>query len=355
MRSVAPATGPPGAAGSSSGRCVHAPRVLPFDRCATRSAIRAATVALVVDDPNAHLRKSRTVRAADYERLTQALAVRLAEFLGTATETCQHNVTLEGRGTSNQIDVMWLGTLDGVRRRIVIECKNYGRALDQGRIHAFTNVVRDISIDGIPTVGVVVTPIGYQRGARELAATYDIIILELRRPLDSDLANRIVRIDVGVEIEMIGFDAVEFNWISRNPDAYAPPTLLELAMLTPLSGGPPIAVQRLLALKLGATHSEQFEASHDNPRCSVQLSEPHIVDVYGEQLGQVIAVAGTARAMCQGESFSVGPGREGIAHVLIDALDGATAWFTVDGQTRVLSGRQGQEPRDTSASKSPDN
>jgi hypothetical protein len=304
----------------------------------------------VANDPEADRKKSDAVLAAEYERLAQGIAIRLAEFFGGATETCQHNMILEGRGTNNQIDVMWLGTMNGVRRRILIECKNYRRALDQGRIHAFTNVVRDVSFDGVPTVGVVVTPSGYQRGARDLAAAYDIIILELRRPLESDFADRIVRMDINMEIKSIGFDAVEFQWVSKDPDAYASPTLLELAMLTPLSGGACIAVRRLLALRLGGTPSEQFEASLRGPRCSVQLSEPHI----GEQLGQVIAVAGTARAMSQRESFSLGPGREGIAHVLIDALNGVTAWFTVDGKTRVLARREEATSRGIPAAESHD-
>ena len=128
---------------------------------------------------------------------------------------------------------------------------------------------------------------------------------------------------------------------------YAAPSLLELATLTPLRGGPPIVVQQLLALELGATHVEQFEASRFSPRCSVNLSESHIIDVYGEQLGEVASVTGTARALSQLESFSVGPGREGIAHVLVDALDGATAWFTVDGKVCVLRGVEDGNPSTT--------
>lgn len=274
----------------------------------------------------------------DYELLAQRLASRLAEYFGGTTETCRHNVVLPGRGTNNQIDVLWVGTINGARRRIVVECKNYGRTLDQGRIHAFVNVVRDISTDDIPTVGVVVTPVGYQSGARDLAKAYDLVVLELREPIDSDLANRIVRLDVAIEIQMIGFVQMEFDWVARYPDTHAPPSLLELAMLTPVSGGPPVAAQELLALELGTSHDQQFEASRQGPRCAVTLSEPHVIDVYGEPLGQVISVAGTARASTQLESFSVGPGREGIAHVLVDALDGTTAWFTVDGEVRVLRG-----------------
>lgn len=314
-----------------------------LQRSSTQSRVASFTLWFVVGEDRSEHRSLRAANAVDYELLAQRLATRLAEAFGSTTETCQHNVVIRGRATNNQIDVLWVGTINGARQRIVIECKNYGRALDQGRIHAFVNVVRDISTDDIPTVGVVVTPVGYQRGAKAVAGAYDLLVLELREPSESDLVNRIVRLDIAIEMRMLGFEQMEFVWVERFPDTHAPPSLLELAMLTPVSGGAPIAAQELLALELGPSQAEQFELAEQRPRCEVTLPEPHVIDVYGESLGQVISVSGTARVSTLRESFTVGPGREGIAHVLVNALDGTTAWFTLDGEVRVLRGAEDEE------------
>lgn len=149
----------------------------------------------------------------DYELLARQLTARLSDALGVATEVCEHNVRLQGRGTRNQIDALWIGVINGIRQRIIIECKNYGRALDQSRVHAFRSVVEDTAADGIPTTGVFVTPIGYQAGAKSLAETYDLVLLELREPNDADLEDRIVRIDINIEVRTVSFNNVQFDWV----------------------------------------------------------------------------------------------------------------------------------------------
>ncbi len=271
-----------------------------------------------------------------YELLAQRLATQLSEALGAATETCLHNIRLPGRATPNEIDVLWIGTLNGVRQRILIECKNHGRTIEQGRVHAFRSVVADIAEDGIPTTGVFVTPKGYQRGGKRIAETYDLVLLELREPTDADLAGRIVRLDINIEMRTVAFNDVHFEWVREPSDVYWPPFLADMAFIAAPDGGERIPAQLLLAGQLGQTIDEQLEAAEDAPVCTVEFGRPHDVIIDGAVVGTAQSISATPTQSTTHASTSVGPGREGIAHLVKDTLGGQMAWFTKDGAVRVI-------------------
>lgn len=272
-----------------------------------------------------------------YEQLAKELADRLSAAFGMATERCDHKVTLPGRATTNEIDVLWVGTIGGERHRVLIECKDYGRALEQGKVHLFRSVIDDVRADGIPTTGVYVTRAGYQRGAKDIAKTYDVVLLELRTPTDLDLANRVLRIDYEIEMRTVSFKGVEFTWDKEPTGVHWPPSLTDMALLIPPDGGPPLAVQRLLGEQRGKTVDEQFAEATASPHtCTVRLPTPHPVSIDGDVVGTATAVSGTPAPSTVRTSGSMGPGREGIVHILKNTLNGETAWFTVDGKIRVM-------------------
>lgn len=60
----------------------------------------------------------------------------------------------------------------------------------------------DVTEADVPTFGVMVTTTGYQSGARNVADTYGIVILELRQPTDVDLADRVLEVNIMVEFRI---------------------------------------------------------------------------------------------------------------------------------------------------------
>ena len=137
-----------------------------------------------------------------YELLARDLAERLSSAAGAVTEQCRHDVRLAAGNTINQIDVYWVGLINGHRHRVLIECKHYNRRLVQEKVHSLRSVVRDsMAEDGIPTTGVLVTPVGYQRGAKNLAEVNEnIVLLALRPPTREDVAGRVLGFDYTIEL-----------------------------------------------------------------------------------------------------------------------------------------------------------
>lgn len=60
----------------------------------------------------------------------------------------------------------------------------------------------DVTEADVPTFGVMVTTTGYQSGARNVADTYGIVILELRQPTDVDLADRVLEVNIMVKFRI---------------------------------------------------------------------------------------------------------------------------------------------------------
>ena len=88
------------------------------------------------------------------------------------------NIQVQGRATSNQIDVLW-DSPDGANRdyRIVFEVRSYKTPsnkapfMPSGQSSMTSRTKPD-------RFGHMVTTTGYQRGAQKVADAYDLIILE---------------------------------------------------------------------------------------------------------------------------------------------------------------------------------
>ena len=107
----------------------------------------------------------------EYEKFTRELCERLALYKGLLSSSVQHNVKLRGEsGLNHQIDVYWEYEKNGEVHRVAIECKNYSYGVSIGKVRDFYGVISDL--DNVK--GIMVTTVGYQKGAKQFANHYGI-------------------------------------------------------------------------------------------------------------------------------------------------------------------------------------
>ena len=115
----------------------------------------------------------------EYEKFTQEIYQELVNADVLKTTEVQHNVKLKGRsGQEHQIDVYWEYEIAGSKHKVAIECKNYNQAVPIGRVRDFFGALYDL----VDVKGIMVTKVGYQKGAKEYASYYGIDLKELRNP-----------------------------------------------------------------------------------------------------------------------------------------------------------------------------
>jgi hypothetical protein len=265
----------------------------------------------------------------DYEQAVHELVGRLAIRAAVETTRLDHNVVVAGRATPNQIDVLWdFNDAAGQQHRVVFEARVRGRPVEQKDLHAFRSVVEDIQDVERPVVGVMVTTTGYQAGAKRIAETYGLLVLELRLPTEVDLDGRVTAIsfilNVAVPvIENLTIEAIEVL------DGQA---LEERAPWDPLEVGlkdnePLIRLEQVLVEgELGSLEipsSLHLVRRVFDPPATLFLDRKRVATV-----GAVSATVGSSAA--PPVTFTVG-GIEGLALMLRDALSGARLWFAQDG------------------------
>lgn len=115
----------------------------------------------------------------EYEKFTQEIYQELVNADVLKTTNVQHNIKLKGRsGQEHQIDVYWEYEIAGSKHKVAIECKNYNKTVAIGRVRDFYGVLCDLN----NVAGIMVTKVGYQKGAKEYALEYGISLKELRVP-----------------------------------------------------------------------------------------------------------------------------------------------------------------------------
>lgn len=115
----------------------------------------------------------------EYELFTREVYRQLSAYYQTGFTKVQHNIKLKGRsGCEHQIDVYWEYKKDGIEHRVAIECKNYKNSISISKVRDFFGVLNDIG----NIQGIMVTKVGYQKGAKQFAKEYDISLKELRSP-----------------------------------------------------------------------------------------------------------------------------------------------------------------------------
>jgi hypothetical protein len=151
----------------------------------------------------------------DYEKLTQEIYQDLLEKEGLTTEV-KHNIRVKGKATTHQIDIYWEYKIAGVKHQVAIECKNYNKRISKSIIAAFHGILIDIG----NTNGIIVTKVGFQRGAKEFADHYGINLIELREPRPEDwkgklrvLSTHVHSIEFNVKNWYIDLD---YDWCKLN-------------------------------------------------------------------------------------------------------------------------------------------
>lgn len=136
-------------------------------------------------------------RSTEYELFTQEVCRLIAGYQNLGASSVKQNVKLKGKsGQVHQVDVYWEYEKSGEVHRVAIECKNYRKSVSVGKVRDFFGVLSDLG----DMKGVMVTKVGYQKGAKQYADFYGIDLKELRAPLDGEtvIGEYEVKTDVNV-------------------------------------------------------------------------------------------------------------------------------------------------------------
>ncbi|MBO4760589.1 MAG: restriction endonuclease [Bacteroidales bacterium] len=148
----------------------------------------------------------------EYELFTQEIYRQLGQATKVNAADVQHNVRLEGRsGQKHQIDVYWEYEKDGKTHRVAIECKNYSRRISLEKVCAFKGVLDDL--DGIS--GIMVSKVGFQKGAKKYAQQYGISLKELRIPCSGETIIGEIESHIHSEVLYTLFRPDE-EWVAKN-------------------------------------------------------------------------------------------------------------------------------------------
>lgn len=268
--------------------------------------------------------------SSEYERLVEWLVGQLSKRAEVRTEQISRDVQVAGRSTVNQIDVLW-DFVDAQEQpqRVVFEARSYRRRVDQGKLHAFRSVVDDLQAADRPVKGVMITTTGYQSGAKNIASTYGLVVLELRAPTAADFAGRLGGVALTITaatpiIQDVKFEAVEiydedFATTLVEPGAISIEHAEGKADYGPLD-------ELLCRDELGPPG--QPRTVHKVRR---EFDPPAVLLVYGARTALVQAVtARVGEVAAPPVTFSVG-GAETIAWLLRDSLAGSRAWIAENG------------------------
>jgi hypothetical protein len=122
--------------------------------------------------------KNKKNTGTAYEVLVQAIFQAINNQEQVPNLVVERNKTLHGRATAHQIDVYWKFEKAGIPYETIVQAKDWQSPVKQGQLTEFKGVLDDLP----GTRGVFVTRTGYQKGARDFAAAYKIILYELREP-----------------------------------------------------------------------------------------------------------------------------------------------------------------------------
>jgi hypothetical protein len=263
-----------------------------------------------------------------YEELTEALMQRLGAANGITTLRLERDVLLSGHATDNRVDVLWeFKPAPGRVVQLLFECRSYTRRINQQALHSWRSVVDDVAKPGIETIGVMVTTTGYQSGAQRVADSYGIVILELRAPTASDLANRwrSVRIAFVARLPVIT-DLAAMAIEQLGPDASANGALGDF-FLEFDDGTSERLADHLLRGELSSLEEPPTEP-HPVTRA---FPSPVLLRHRDEPVARVVQITATV-AEAQADPMVIETPTAEIAWMLADTLTGSRTWFATDGR-----------------------
>lgn len=110
----------------------------------------------------------------DFESYVQYVYSTLLNLRGEKTQVSRRTTFTLPTGDSYEVDVYYEFVRVGVRHRVAIECKDWKRPVDQGKILEFHQKIKNIGSD---IVGIIASRSGYQSGADKVAARHNILLL----------------------------------------------------------------------------------------------------------------------------------------------------------------------------------
>jgi hypothetical protein len=142
----------------------------------------------------------------EYEKFVQSVYQAILNAEGVDNVSVKHNIQLQGQsGCSHQIDVFWEFRLAGQIYKTAIECKNFNKPVQIGKVRDFYGV-----ISGIPGLGgIFATKIDFQSGAKKFAAQKGISLKLIREPTDIDWQGRLRKIHFNMHI--VNVDIISFE------------------------------------------------------------------------------------------------------------------------------------------------
>lgn len=268
--------------------------------------------------------------AREYEELVRDLIGRLAGDAPVTTLRLQRDVELQGRANPIQVDVLWdFMDAEGHGYRLLFEARSYRDRIKQDALHAWRSKVDDVTEPSWNYVGLMVTTTGYQRGAKRVAETYGVVVLELREPTEKDLSGRIEKIIVNMTAVIPRVTGHSFEFVELlTPDEPTVSALSSDMEVETVDGRRQRLDSVLLAGEIGPI---------DNPETPLHpvrktFDPPATLFVEGRPRVRIRAVEATV-----GQSASELPpivvgGRETLSYMLKNTLNGAHIWFGVDGR-----------------------
>jgi len=110
-----------------------------------------------------------------YEEVAQYLLNQFAEHLGL--EKVEEKQSILGQLSGRQIEIDGRGVKEGNTGFVILECKQYKDRVEAAKLEALAFRITDAGAAG----GIVVSPMGLQEGAAKIAASQNIVTVQLNR------------------------------------------------------------------------------------------------------------------------------------------------------------------------------
>jgi len=269
----------------------------------------------------------------DYEVLAQTILREAHQVQGVSNLTVEHDVQLQGKILSHQIDVLIRFERSGVQHTVIVQCKDWDSTVKQEHLLAFAGVLDDLPDH--PT-GIFVTRKGYQKGARQLAKAKNIILYTLRARTEKDLIIERIEINTTGYYPWSSQPDIKLDqaWINQQATAQKLPHGKEIQLRTAsdeksllLYNEDGTLQQSLYELKTGLFPAPLHEIPGQMvthrfavPTFIHNSGDPHFPIVRLESVTYEIAVIAMHNHIVV-ESENI------VAYILADILDGDTATF----------------------------
>src|SRR5215471_8133830 len=125
--------------------------------------------------------------ATEYEKYVRDITQVLLNAQGLETIRVEHDLLVKGLSREHQVDVYWEYRLGGVLHRVVINCKRYKNTVEVTDVMTLAGALNDMP----GARGVVVTTVGFQKGAMDYAKAHQIGLKVIRPPRAEDWTGRL--------------------------------------------------------------------------------------------------------------------------------------------------------------------